>query len=520
MESVVTPPPRPHHPVPVSLAKVLDLVGGSRVEGNDVTVTGVSISSSQTQPGDVFVGIPGATNHGAGFSAEAVAAGARAIITDVAGRKICPDLGVPVGVVENPRALLGAISGSVYSTPGPGQRVFAVTGTNGKTSVTFFLDEIFRRLGELTALSNSSERRVAGQVFRTKLTTPEANELHAMLALGAEQGVTVLCLEASAQAIERSRLSGLPINVAGFTNLSHDHFEDYGDMDRYLATKAKLFTPELSERAVVCVDTPWGERVVEQSTVPVATLGRETTSRADWTYRVTGRGRDTTDFVVTGPEGALTTKIHAVGDHMVQNAALALVMVLVGGVPLHRLREAVSPPLGELSVIIPGRGEKVSGDSPVAVYVDAGRSADAYEKTFGTLRSLTSGSLIAVCGTSGNRDPSKRSDMGRIAATLADRVIITDDDPRFEDPADIRRGLLDGARTVAGAEVVEVENPVEAIREAISLAQAGDIIVWCGPGSQLYREIRGERIPFSARDEVRRALHDAGLAMDGGVDVT
>lgn len=518
MKSVVTPPPRPHHPVPVSFAAVLAAVGGSSLTGGETTVTGVAISAAHTQPGDLFVGIPGAKHHGASFAQDAAAAGARAIITDQEGSHLCAGVGIPVGLVESPRALLGAVSAAVYSTPGPDQRVFAVTGTNGKTSVTFFLDEIFRRLGHHTALSNSSERRVAGEVFRTKLTTPEANELHAMLALGIEVGVTVLCLEASAQAIERFRLTGLPIAVAGFTNLSHDHFEDYGDMDTYLSTKAKLFTPEFSEKAVVCVDTAWGRQLADRASIPVVTLAREGDSPAQWRYRVTSRSHDTTEFSVSGPEGEVASRIHAVGDHMVQNAALAMVMVIVGGVDLTRLRDAVSPPFGELSVIVPGRGEKVSGDSPVAIYLDAGRSADAYEKTLNTLRGLTQGSLIAVCGTSGNRDASKRPDMGRVAATLADRVIITDDDPRYEDPAQIRRGLLEGARSVGSAQVSEVEDPIEAIREAISAAVAGDIIVWSGPGSQLYREIQGERIPFSAREEARQALKDAGLWRGDGAD--
>jgi UDP-N-acetylmuramoyl-L-alanyl-D-glutamate--2,6-diaminopimelate ligase len=201
---------------------------------------------------------------------------------------------------------------------------------------------------------------------------------------------------------------------------------------------------------------------------------------------------------------------------MVQNAAVAIVMVAISGVAFEELRAAISPENGGIGVVIPGRLEKVSGSSPVAVYVDAGRSADAYEKTLQTLAHLATGRLIAVCGTSGNRDPSKRPIMGSLAASIAQEVIITDDDPRWEDPADIRQGLLSGARAPGHSAVIhEIPNPGDAIRRAVALAAPGDVIVWSGPGSQNYREIRGERVPFSAREETRQALKAAGYLTEG-----
>jgi UDP-N-acetylmuramoyl-L-alanyl-D-glutamate--2,6-diaminopimelate ligase len=486
---------------------------------SDVLVTGVTINASQVVPGDVFVALPGSVHHGALFAVDAVEAGAVAVVTDDAGRSLMPHSGVPVAITPNPRHMLGEISRMVYETTTPRPVVLAVTGTNGKTSVTFFMEDICRRLGQKTALSNSSERRVAGETFRTKLTTPEANELHAMLALGAENGVATLCLEASAQAIERSRLNGIRVAVAGFTNLSHDHFEDYGDMDTYLQTKAKLFDSAYSDACVICVDTEWGEKLARQVTIPVITIARADLSPHDpaaWTYQVLASDGDTTDFVVSGPEGDIPSRVRAVGSHMVQNAAVAIVMVAASGIPVEALRQALSPEAGGIGVVVPGRLEKVSGESPVAVYVDAGRSADAYEKTLQTLAQFATGKLIAVCGTSGNRDPSKRPIMGSLAAAIAQEVIITDDDPRWEDPADIRQGLLAGARAPGHlAKVDEIPDPTEAIRHAIARAVPGDVVVWSGPGSQNYREIRGERVPFSAREETRQALIAAGYLQEG-----
>lgn len=514
MDSVTTPPPRPRSTPPKSFIELCRRLGMG-APGADARVTGVAINAGQVLPGDLFVALPGRVHHGASFVDEAVERGAVAVITDEAGQGLVDPPPCPLAVHPHPREVLGQISREVYSSSAPLPLVLAVTGTNGKTSVTFFLEEVCRRLGQKTALSNSALRRVADEEFRTKLTTPEANEIQAMLALGAEQGVDTLCLEASAQAIERHRLDGLRVAVAGFTNLSHDHFEDYGDMDSYLAQKAALFAPSLTDQAVVCLDTPWGEKLAGQVAVPVTTLAVEGNPDrpADWTYRVLSSDGTSTDFVVTGPEGELTTRVAALGSHMVANAALAIVMVFVSGVPLRDLTAALSLPREGLTGVVPGRIERVSGNSPLPVYLDAGRSPDAYQRTLDSLRQVTAGRLIMVCGTSGNRDPSKRPIMGQLAAEGADVVIVTDDDPRWEDPAQIRSGLLEGARLPGGraTEVLEVPEPTEAIGEAVRLALPGDVIVWCGPGSQNYREIRGERIPFSAREEARRALQRHGL---------
>ncbi|MDA8777091.1 UDP-N-acetylmuramoyl-L-alanyl-D-glutamate--2,6-diaminopimelate ligase, partial [Pontimonas sp.] len=197
------------------------------------------------------------------------------------------------------------------------------------------------------------------------------------------------------------------------------------------------------------------------------------------------------------------------GTHMVSNAALAALMVHESGVSLEAFA-VMGPGTAGIPVFIPGRMEKVSGDSGPQVFVDAGRSADAYLQTLTSLRSETPGRVIMVCGTSGNRDATKRPIMGRVAAECADVVIVTDDDPRREDPAIIRQGLLEGARSVEGALVHEVPNPTDAIRMAVGLAGEGDTILWSGPGSQDYRDIGGVKVPYSARAEAREALRDAG----------
>lgn len=475
----------------------------------DPLVTGVSISASATMPGDVFVALPGRVHHGAQFAKDAVGLGAVAVLTDPAGRDMLGDLDVAVGIHEVPRDILGRLSRSVYDPGVPLPKILSVTGTNGKTSVVFYLEAILRQVGETTALSNSTERRVAGEVFNTPLTTPEANELQALLAIGAQRGVSFMALEASAQAIERHRLDGIVSAVSGFTNLSHDHFEDYGGMDAYLEHKLPLFQPEMSQRAVVSLESEWGEKVVARASVPVVTISAEGSQQATWSYRIEDSSAFGETFEVSGPHGRVRTRISAIGEHMVRNAALAIAMISEAGIAWERFA-AIDVDHGGIDLVVPGRIERVSGDSEVAVFVDAGRSADAYAHTFESLRSRISGKLIVVGGTSGNRDRSKRPIMGEIAARSADVYIVTDDDPRKEDPAQIRADLIEGASVVPGAVVQEIAEPTEAIRFAISHAQAGDAVVWMGPGSQHYRDIGGERVPFSAREEARKALVEAG----------
>ena len=502
-------PVRPTSNLPVSVEALSDSLPITLHSGDaSVRVSGVSLATDSVCVGDLFIALPGANRHGAEFAEAALTAGAVAILTDTAGVSHLSNVSAPVLVTEHPRSLAGRVAAQVYASNAPRPRVCAVTGTNGKTSVSFYLEAIFRQLGHPTALSNSAERQLAGSSYYTKLTTPEAPELHAMLAVAAEKGVEFFALEASAQAIERHRLDGLHVAVAGFTNLSHDHFEDYGDMDRYLSEKLPLFQPDRSARAVVSLESPYGATVVERSGVPTVTVG-DTASGAEWTWTSEGQDGPGETFSLMGPAGTLHTSIRALGNHMVSNAALAIVMAIEAGISIEEL-SAIDTDHGGIDVVVPGRLEQVSGDSAVSVFVDAGRSADAYQHTFTTLRERFTGQLIVVCGTSGNRDRSKRADMGAIASSMADLVIVTDDDPRMEDPAQIRSDLLEGAKSVEGAAVEEIADPVDAIRFAVSKAADGDVVVWMGPGSQHYRDVGGVRKPFSARDEARAALREAG----------
>ena len=501
---------RPLTTTPVTLSTLATSLGLAH-HGPEAKVTGVALASAAVNDGDLFVALRGVHRHGSDFWPDARAAGATAVLTDEEGLDSLVDPALPILVADNPRGLLGRVSAEIYGTRSSTMpTLLGVTGTNGKTSTAFLLEAIMRGLGARTALSTTAIRQVNGETFPSTLTTPEAPDTHAMIARSREEGVTAIALEISAQALDKNRMDQVVCDVAGFTNLSHDHLEDFHTMDNYLQAKAALFTPAQAREAVVCVDSPWGVKLAEMVEIPCTTLGRRGTVVADWSWDVVSVDGGSTVCALESPDGnTMELLVPLVGDHMVSNAALAAVMILRSGVSREEL-SALGPGSGGVPVFIPGRMERVSGPDGPQVFVDAGRSADAYEQTLATLRASTPGRLIMVCGTSGNRDATKRPIMGSVAAECSDVVIITDDDPRREDPAVIRQGLLEGARGVPGATVHEIPDPSEAIRFAVGLAGEGDTILWSGPGSQDYRDIEGVKVPYSAREQARVALREAG----------
>ncbi|OYX58407.1 MAG: UDP-N-acetylmuramyl peptide synthase, partial [Micrococcales bacterium 32-70-13] len=495
---------RPEHPEPRPLDALVESFGlehhGS-LEG--VALTGVTLSTADVRAGDLFVGLRGAHRHGAEFAVDAAAAGAVAVLTDASGLDLAAASGLPVLVVPDPRAALGEISAWVYRTNDRPALMLGVTGTNGKTSTAYLLEGILRQLGRVTGLSSTAERHIGDLTVVSRLTTPEASEMHALLARMREAGVDAVAVEVSAQALSRHRVDGLLFDVVGFTNLTHDHLDDYADMEEYFQAKLPLFFPDRGRRGVVSLDSAYGERVVDAARIPVVTITSRPEVEADWRVTVTDEHLAHTGFRLEGPEGrAIETRVPLIGGHMAANAGLGIVMLVEAGIALDDIAEA----LGErgIDAYLPGRTERVSGDRGPSVYVDFGHSADAFENTLAAVRRFTTGRTIMVFGADGDRDATKRHEMARVAAEGCDVLVITDHHPRFEDPASIRATLLEGAALASNTpEIHEVSPPEQAIRVAVNLAREGDSILWAGPGHQDYRDIRGVRTEYSARDEAR-----------------
>ena len=511
---------RPQRPRPRSLSTLVSEFGLTSIGSLDgIELTGITMSTHNVQSGDLFVGLPGARVHGASFAAQARADGAVALLTDPAGASIAVASGLPIVITDSPREMLGQLSawayltGETYRTGETAPILLGITGTNGKTSVSYLLSGILRQLGVVTGLSSTAERRIGELAATSNLTTPEATEVHGLLARMHEESVGVAILEVSAQALTRSRVDGLTFDVVAFLNLSHDHLDDYSDMEQYFEAKRELFDPARARRGVISLDTPWGERLREWCAIPVTTISSGEGAYADWVVRLIEERAEFTEFSLSGPSGqSLRTRVPVIGRHMAANAGVAIVMLIEAGFSLDQIQGVLDRDSG-IVAYLPGRMERISSGAGPALYVDYGHSPDAFTSTISAIRKFTTGRLIMIFGADGDRDSSKRIDMGRIASEEADVLVITDYNPRFEDAAQIRATLIKGARAADHpAEIHEVPDQARGIRAAISFARQGDSVLWAGPGHEDYIDVQGQHLPFSARSESRDALREAGWA--------
>lgn len=511
---------RPSHPKGVSLSAVVErfeLETSATAEQLRAVATGVTLDSRDVQTADLYLALPGARRHGAEFAAQVEGRGAVAILTDAQGGEIARGAGVrlPVLIAErNPRLLAGDVSAFVYSTDDLSAKVFGITGTNGKTSIVYLLVALLNAAGLKTGLSSTAERRVGDTVIPSSLTSPEAPEMHGLLARMIEQDVEGIALEVSAHATVRHRIDGVNFDVVAFNNFSRDHLDDFGDMESYFAAKLALFAPEHARRAVVVVDGPYGQRVARESKIPVTTLATEYGVEADWHLAITRQDLDGVGFVLQGPGGAhFRGSVPVFGRFMAENSALALIMLHEAGIPLERVAAGLDS--GRIPVYIPGRLEAMNPNAPLEraprFYVDYGHTPGSFEATLNALAEVAPERVIFMFGADGDRDTEKRGEMGRIAAAGSDIVIICDYHPRSEPPAAIRAQLIAGALSANHAEVIEVPDAREAIRRAISLSGPGDVILYAGPGHEDFQEIAGTQHAYSARDEVRGALREAGM---------
>ena len=510
MTARIPPVLRPEHPLARPLAGLVAEFGLDSVGSLDgVEITGVTLRSTEVEAGDLYVGIQGVNSHGAQYALQAAESGAVAVLTDLAGVELAANSGLPTVIVESPRTALGDVSAWVYRTNEHPPLMFGITGTNGKTSTAYILEAILKQLGLVTGLSSTAERHIGEVSVVSRLTTPEASEMHALLARMRESEVRAVAVEVSAQALTKNRVDGLFFDVVAFTNLSHDHLDDYADMNEYFEAKLALFDPERGKRGVISLDTAWGQKVVDRSRIPVTTISATTGVAGEWNVEILDERASGVQFALTGPEGrSITTHVPLIGRHMAANAALAVVMLVEAGFALEAIGQAIEH---GIDAYLPGRTERVSGDRGPSVYVDFGHSPDAFLNTLDAVSKFTMGRVIMVFGADGDRDATKRHEMGRVASEGSDILVITDHHPRFEDPEAIRATLIEGANLADHqAELHEVSPPEKAIRVAVALAQEGDSILWAGPGHQDYRDIRGERTPYSARAEAREALREAG----------
>jgi len=467
--------------------------------GGRATVTGVTLRASDARHGDLFAALPGSRAHGADYAAVAVAAGAVAVLTDPNGARRPALAGVPLLVHPRPRDVLGAVAALVHGDPTARLRVLGVTGTSGKTTTAHLLEAGLAAAGRTTGLVGTVGTRIDGRRLPTALTTPEAPDLQALFAVMAEDGVTDVAMEVSSHALAMARVAGTRFAVAAFTNLSQDHLDFHRDMEDYFQTKAALFDGR-AERAVVCVDDEWGQRLAARTPGAVTV---STTGPAAWRAVDARTGPDgTQSFTALAPDGAqLTVRLRLPGVFNVANAAVALACLDAVGVPAAVAAE------GFADVAVPGRMQRIEEGQPFLAIVDYAHKPGAVAALLDALRPQVEGRLIVVLGCGGDRDRGKRPLMGAAAAARAELLIVTDDNPRTEDPAEIRAEMLAGAKAEPRAgDLMEIGDRRAAIAAAVAYAKPGDAVVVAGKGHETGQEVMGVKHPFDDAVELAEAL--------------
>jgi UDP-N-acetylmuramoyl-L-alanyl-D-glutamate--2,6-diaminopimelate ligase len=545
---------RPARLAPRPLSGLAELLGVGRTggPGSDLGVlSGVTLDSRAVRPGDLYAALPGSRTHGAAYSDQAVAAGAVAILTDPDGRDRAARTGVPVFVLANPRMSLGDVSCWVYGDPSHRMTMIGVTGTSGKTTTSYLCEAGLRAAGHSTGLIGGVEIRIGTEVAAASLTTPEAPDLQALLAVMAERRVTGVAMEVSSHSLALGRVAGTRYGVAVFTNLSQDHLDFHAGFEDYFRAKARLFTPAYSGVGVVNVADRYGRRLVSEASVPIVTFCADPASgayaQAEWRAADVRCGADGSTFRVIGPGGVeADASVTLPGQFNVANALAAIVALVEAGTDLADAVEGVASCPG-----VPGRLQRVSVPSwgattrslsvpserqdpfqatderaapcfaPLALdqlpdaFVDYSHKPGAVEAVLGALRPVTSGELIVVLGCGGDRDRGKRPLMGAAAARLADVAIFTSDNPRSEDPLAILGEMLQGVLGVPQAErgrVIIEPDRAAAIELAAGLAGKGDVVLVAGKGHETGQYVGGAVLPF---DDV--AVTAAALARHAGL---
>jgi UDP-N-acetylmuramoyl-L-alanyl-D-glutamate--2,6-diaminopimelate ligase len=490
--------------VTITLSDLAAVLPQAEVRG-EAELSDATHDSRQAGPGTLFCAIVGEVADGHDHAEQAVTAGASALLLE---RWL--DLDVPQLRVPDSRAATGPAAAAIHDHPSRHLTVVGITGTNGKTTTAYLVEGAFAAAGHGTGLIGTVETRIHGQAQPGVRTTPEGPDVQRLFARMRDRGVEGVAMEVSSHGLELHRTDGTRFAVAVFTNLSQDHLDFHPDMQAYFAAKARLFTPEFADRAVVVIDDDWGRRLTTMSGIDTITLGRSEDADVVIEDVRTALDGGTANLVGEFVGGSVAINTHLVGDFNVVNAATAVVAAVCAGVPLTAAIDGVAACPGA-----PGRLERVAGDDDLTVLVDYAHTPDAVERVVATLRPLvTTGRIIVVLGAGGDRDRAKRPLMGA-AAARADIAVLTSDNPRSEDPQAILDAVTAGAQQAGtGAEVVVEIDRRRAIERALDLAVPGDVVVIAGKGHETYQELATGRIDFDDRRVAAELLTGGRAAVD------
>ena len=476
------------------------LIANATLSGDSTTViTGLAQSSNSVEQGDLFIALPGEKVHGVEFVKDAIARGAVAVLTDPEGALKVQ--GVPVIISANPRRAAGVISAWFYSEPMRDLYSVGVTGTNGKTTVTTLLHQIMSAAGRESGLIGTVETRIGSEILTSKRTTPESSDLQALSAVMRERHMRNLVMEVSSHAITLERIRGSHFAVVAFTNLSQDHLDFHKTMEDYFAAKAKLFTFEFADLAVINIDDAYGIKLAAQTELPVMSVSRYDQS-ATWHFVSITQDYMGAHVAIRGSGGILIEgKVQLHGGYNYDNLLMAVAIATESGIdPID-----IAAILPHLSGAV-GRLESVRLGQNFTALVDYAHSPDAVSRVLETAHEITDGRVIAVLGCGGDRDSSKRPLMGKALLDGADIAIFTSDNPRSEDPEKILVQMTLGLDIQEPSAIIQ--DRALAIKAAVNHAQEGDLVVILGKGHEKGQEIDGVVHPFDDRVELARAIED------------
>ena len=491
----------------LSLSEIATLVGTSdaNLESNNLSITGITLDSNEVIQGDLFVALPGANSHGSKFIDSAVANGAIAVLTDMSPN-VHAD--IPVLRVNDPRLWVGVIADKFYRNPSSAINVFGITGTNGKTTTSYLLQQIWDFNNRNSGLIGTIETRIGDEIFPNKRTTPEAPELQSIFAIMRERHNLNVVMEVSSHALSLNRVEGTKFSVVAFTNLSHDHLDFHETMENYFQAKSRLFKYGFSEKAIINIDDSWGKRLFEETEIEKLSISTHD-QKANWKIidsslaDPSSPSKSVVELTIAGPGGILLSiATPLIGDYNSANVLMALALAVESGIDPLSAANALSNAKGA-----PGRMESIELGQSFTAVIDYAHTPDAVSAALKAVRSSTKGRIIAVLGCGGDRDAAKRPLMGQALISGADLAIFTSDNPRSEDPLSILNQMHEGMKLTENHFVIVDRS--EAIKFAIENAVEGDCVLVLGKGHETGQEIKGKISPFDDRVELKNAIRSA-----------
>ncbi len=485
-----------------TLGEISSFLGISLDEASSkIQITGMTSNSLDVEEGDIFLAFPGAKTHGSAFLTSAVERGARAVLTDSAGRDLSSDCAsaIPVLVVPNPRSQAGYLASWFHDSPSADLYLAGITGTNGKTTSTHLLHQIWQLAAFDAGLIGTVGITIGDDVYPATHTTPEADALQNILAVMQERHLRAVAMEVSSHALALHRVDGTRFRASGFTNLTQDHLDFHKNMENYYQAKRQLFDSEMTDHAFINIDDSYGERLNNEIPLPVSTLSRGN-KKATWYYEsIIPQVRGFT-ISIRGEGGVLIEgRTHLRGEHNLDNLLLAIAMAVDSGVdPL-----VIGNGLSYLSGA-PGRLESIECGQDFTALIDYAHTPDAVEKVLSSLRNPSIQRVIGILGCGGDRDSSKRPLMGAALYKGCDIAIFTSDNPRSENPESILQEMTSSIRI--DEKCLVISDRKAAIEYAVSIAQPGDVVALLGKGHENGQEINGVKLPFSDQQELKRAI--------------